>query len=131
MTVWRPVHEACRKKIWFFLDQTELGAENELVRLESLEDGDLRPFRQPKLTLQLVGISNLDAFGLKTEREVPGRLQVWRHDLAEAFCCRMRRASKDDGKSQKDCDGNYSLIKKCHILNLKLLATFNERRGGG
>ena len=45
----RPVHESNRKQIRFFRQQSELGPEDPVIRLESAKDGELGPVRQAHL----------------------------------------------------------------------------------
>ena len=40
----RPVHKSDGKKIRLLLEQADLTAKNQFVRVEALEDGNLRPF---------------------------------------------------------------------------------------
>src|SRR6266446_763785 len=45
----RPIHEADRKQIRFFREETKLSRENFVIRIETLEHRYFRPVRQPHL----------------------------------------------------------------------------------
>ena len=47
----RPIHEADRKQIRFFCEETKLSRENFVIRFETLEHRYFRPFSQTKLRL--------------------------------------------------------------------------------
>ena len=81
----RPVDEPGREQPRLVLQQTQLGAENQLVRREPFEHRDLAPCRQAKFALEFVGIPDPLTLRLETERKIAGRLQVRRHDLAETL----------------------------------------------